>query len=227
MNVTAHYHNLYLESLEQIKTDQYQLDPLLDAETDTRAGLTLLIRPNQLVKKAIQSFLDQLKAIDPHQYYYPESDLHITVMAIISCYEGFTLNQVIVEEYVELIQKSLESVHPFEIECKGLTASPSCILLQGFWKDDTLNQIRENLRFHFKNSHLQQSIDQRYAIQTAHSTVVRLRKPLLNKAAWLECVEAYRDFDFGTFTVDTVDLVFNDWYQREEKVKELHCFKLI
>lgn len=227
MNLKQHYHNLYLESLQQIKADQYQLDPLLDAETDTRAGLTLLIRPNHTVQKAIQRFLEQLKAIDPHQYYYPESDLHITVMAIISCYEGFALEQIEVAEYVRLIQKSLEGLNSFDINFRGLTASPSCILLQGFWKEDTLNHLRENLRLHFKNSNVQQSIDQRYAIQTAHSTVVRLRKPLLNKASWLEYMEGYRDFDFGTFTVDGVELVFNDWYQREEKVKKLHCFKLI
>lgn len=226
MNLKQHYHNLYLESLQRIKADQYQLDPLLDAETDTRAGLTLLIRPSLPVKKAIQSFLEQLKAIDPHQYYYPESDLHITVMAIISCYEGFVLEQIEVAEYVKLIQKSLEGVSSFAINFRGLTASPSCILLQGFWKEDTLNQIRENLRFHFKNANVQQSIDQRYAIQTAHATVVRLRKPLLNKSTWLESIEAYQDVDFGTFTVDTVDLVFNDWYQREEKVKKLHRFVL-
>lgn len=130
-----------------------------------------------------------------------------------------------VEDYVALVQKSLEGLHPFEISFKGLTASPSCILLQGFWKDDTLNQIRENLRQQFKSSGLQQSIDQRYTIQTAHSTIVRLRKPLQHKDQWLECVEAYREFDFGAFRVNELELVCNDWYHR--KVKELYRFDLI
>lgn len=227
MNLAEHYAKLYHETWPRLKADQYELDSLIDSVTDTRFGITLLIRPNDPLKAAIQGFLQQLHTIDPHQYYYPASDLHITVMSIISCYEGFTLEQIVVEDYVTLVQTSLEGLHPFEINFKGLTASPSCILLQGFWKDDTLNQLRENLRQEFKSSSLQQSIDQRYTIQTAHSTIVRLRKPLQNKDQWLECVEAYREFDFGAFRVNELELVYNDWYHRKEKVKTLYHLELI
>lgn len=227
MNLAEHYAKLYHETSPKLKAEQYELDPLIDSATDSRFGITLLLRPSDSVKEAIQGFLQQLYTIDPHQYYYPTSDLHITVMAIISCYEGFALEQIVVEDYVALLQKSLEGFHPFEISFKGLTASPSCILLQGFWKDDTLNQIRENLRQQFKSSGLQQSIDQRYTIQTAHSTIVRLRKPLQHKDQWLECVEAYREFDFGAFRVNELELVCNDWYHRKEKVKKLYRFDLI
>lgn len=226
MNLAEHYAKLYHETRPKLKAEQYELDPLIDSATDSRFGITLLLRPSDSVKKAIQGFLQQLHTIDPQQYYYPASDLHITVMAIISCYEGFALEQIVVEDYVTLVQKSLEGLQPFEINFKGLTASPSCILLQGFWKDNTLNQIRENLRQEFKSSSLQQSIDKRYTIQTAHSTIVRLRKPLQHKDQWLECVEAYRDFDFGTFRVNELELVCNDWYHRKEKVQTLQRFVL-
>lgn len=227
MDLHEHYIQIFQNAWPKLQSGQYELDPLLDSSTDTRCGITLLLRPSQQVNVAIQNLLQELSSIDPHQYYYPASDVHITVMAIISCYEGFTLEQIVVEDYIALIQKSLEGLPPFEIECKGLTASPSCLLLQGFWKDETLNQIRDNLRQHFKNSSLQQSIDKRYAIQTAHSTIVRLRKPLQNKDKWLECVEAYREFDFGVFRVDEIELVCNDWYHRKEKVQVLHRLVLI
>ena len=226
INLTQHYNTLYTESFQKIKADQYQIDPLIDSPNDARYGLTLLLRPPDPVKQKIQHFLNQLQEIDPHQYHYPASDLHVTVMAIISCYDGFAPSQIVVEDYVALIQQSLVGFNCFELEFKGLTASPSCILLQGFWKDNTLNEIRDQLRQHFKNSNLQQSIDKRYSIQTAHSTIVRLRKPLLNRSAWLECVEAHRDFDFGTFEVEALELVFNDWYHRKERVRELYRFVL-
>jgi len=98
-------------------------------------------------------------------------------------------------------------------------------LLQGF-STDTLNEIRDDLRTAFKNTDLQQSIDKRYAIQTAHSTVIRFRQALQNKDQLLELLEKYRDFDFGTFEVNRLELVYNDWYQREKFVKKLHEFHL-
>ncbi|MGE0079459.1 MAG: hypothetical protein AB7S48_16480 [Bacteroidales bacterium] len=42
----------------------------------------------------------------------------------------------------------------------------------------------------------------------------------------MEIVEKYRDYYFGISTVDSLELAFNDWYQRKECVKELFSFEL-
>lgn len=91
---------------------------------------------------------------------------------------------------------------------------------------DSLSEIRNDLRLAFKNSNLQQSIDQRYAIQTAHSTIIRFKTTLKYETALLDLVEKYRDFDFGTFNVNKIELVYNDWYQRLQLVQQLHELKL-
>lgn len=226
MNLPEHYDTLYKNSIEKIRSGQYQLDPLIDAAEDNRYGITLLLRPDSQTKQQIQAFLSELNAIDPAQYYYPNSDIHVTVMSIISCYSGFELGQISVPDYVELIQKSIPAHSQIEICFKGITASPSCVMVQGFLTDDTLNSIRENLRTNFRNSDLEQSIDKRYTIQTAHATVARFREPLRNTSAYLQVLEKYRDHDFGTFTADALELVHNDWYQRERFVQPLHRFSL-
>ncbi len=113
----------------------------------------------------------------------------------------------------------------FKIQFKGLTASPSCILIQGFLTN-TLNEIRDELRKTFKNSDLQQSIDKRYNIQTAHATVIRFKSELTDQTALINLIEKYREFDFGTFEIKQIELVYNDWYQREKFVKKLHTFSL-
>ena len=93
-------------------------------------------------------------------------------------------------------------------------------------RDDTLHDMRNQLRINFKNSGLQQTIDARYSIRTAHATVVRFRKRFTRKDDFIEVLENYRNFAFGQFTVDTVELVYNDWYQRSKNVKTLCRFKL-
>lgn len=114
----------------------------------------------------------------------------------------------------------------FNIEFRGLTASPSCLMVQGFPENNSLTQIRDSLRVDFKETDLEQSMDKRYAIQTAHSTVFRLKEEIENKESFLDTLEKYRDYYFGTFAVDSLELVFNDWYQRKEYVKELYRFEL-
>lgn len=226
MYLPEHYNNLYNESLKKIKTNDYQVDHLIDDTTDNRRGITLLIRPDQNTKDEIQLFLNKLKTIEPKQYFYPNTDIHITLMSIISCYAGFDMSQINIESYLPVIQNSINRVKPFYITFKGITMSSSCVMIQGFISDNNLDMIRENLRKEFYNTDIQQTIDKRYTIQTAHSSVFRLKHSLQNKTEYLQLLERYKAHNFGTFLVDSLELVYNDWYQREAHVKKLFEFPL-
>ena len=226
MNLTEHYNQLYKKSSKAILTEQYKLDPQINNPSDSRFGLTLLIRPNETIKANIQLFLEEIKAIEPNQYYYPDSDIHITIMGIISCYEGFTLDQINIPEYIDLIEQSLVELDQIEIEFRGLTASPSAIMIQGFPTDESLNIFRNKLRESFKNSTLEQSIDSRYTIAAAHSTVMRFQEKLENTKQLIQVAEKFRDYNFGKFQVKKLELVYNDWYQREGNTIHLADFNL-
>ncbi|NCP90898.1 MAG: mutarotase, partial [Flavobacteriales bacterium] len=89
MNLIKKYDNLYHAAIDSIENDTYETDSLIDSINDKRLGVTLIIRPSQQVKNNIQTFLKALKKFDSSQYFYPNSDIHITVMSIISCYDGF------------------------------------------------------------------------------------------------------------------------------------------
>jgi 2'-5' RNA ligase len=226
MNLAEHYNQLYKKSAEAILAGNYKLDTQINTASDSRFGITLLIRPSEEIKANIQLFLSELKEVDPLQYYYPNSDIHITVMSIISCYEDFGLNKIKVHDYIEIIEKSLIEVNQINIEFRGVTASNSAIMIQGFPTDESLTILRNKLRENFKKSPLEQSIDSRYAISTAHSTVLRFQEKLQNPEKLMKVVEKFRDFDFGQFRVKNIELVYNDWYQREEKNIHLADFYL-
>lgn len=221
MNLQKQYNQLYQKSSKDISEGNYTIDNQINDASDSRFGLTLLIRPSDEVKDQIQSFLEELKEVDSKQYYYPNSDIHITLMAIISCYEGFTLDLIRVEKYIEIIQKSLINVEKIRIDFKGVTASPSAIMIQGFPTDESLNNLRDKLRENFKKSDLEQNIDSRYAIATAHSTVVRFQEKLEDAEQLIEVIAKFREFNFGEFTVDKLELVYNDWYQRKSNTINL------
>ncbi|MEN2413544.1 2'-5' RNA ligase family protein [Flavobacterium mesophilum] len=226
MNLTEHYNQLYKTSSEVISAGDYSIDSELKNESDSRFGITLLIRPNDEIKANIKFFLNELKEAEPEQYFYPDSDIHITVMSIISCSTAFKLDQISPNDYIQLICKSMVDADKIKIHFKGITASPSAIMIQGFPTDETLNNFRNKLRENFKNSDLQQSIDSRYTISTAHSTVMRFQEPLKNPKKLIEITDKFRDFDFGEFAVENLELVYNDWYQTEKNTRVLGNFGL-
>ncbi|MBD0403277.1 2'-5' RNA ligase family protein [Flammeovirga sp. EKP202] len=222
-----YYNKLYHDSVAKIQSDNYELDKLIDSNDDRRFGISLILRPDESIKERIQNFLSKLKSVEPNQYYYPNSDIHVTVMSIISCYDGFRLDQISIDDYIEAVMKSLNNSESFDISFKGITASPSCVLVQGFMENNNLNLIRNRLRSVFKSTQLEQSMDVRYALRTAHSTVVRLKENLEQKQKFLDVLKDFRDINFGTMRVGTLDLVYNDWYQRVDKVKTLYQFPLV
>ncbi|PXY46067.1 mutarotase [Flavobacterium hydrophilum] len=226
MNLSEHYNELFKTSSELILSQNYAIDTKINAGSDKRFGITLLVRHSEEIKANIQAFLKELKETEPEQYYYPNSDIHITVLSIISCHDGFTLDNFSMSEYVEIIEKSLVDVNEIEIDFRGVTLSPSAIMLQGFPTDNSLDVLRNKLRENFKNSSLTQSIDSRYTIATAHSTVMRFQQKLENPEKLIEIIKKYRNYNFGKFKVDKMELVFNDWYQREKNTIKLCDFYL-
>lgn len=222
--LTDHYDKMWKSARLQFESGKCEMDSLIDDNEDQRRGITLLARLEDLLSAEISNFQRELKEVESTQYFQPITDLHLTILSIISCYAGFRLDQIVPEEYQRIIEACLPV--PFTIRFEGITASPSGILIQGFPQNNTLDQLRDGLRIAFKNSNLQHSIDSRYKINTAHLTMMRFKKPLTNPEVFVKLLDKYRAHLFGTMEINHLNLVFNDWYQRTEKVQELATFEL-
>ncbi|MDR1827058.1 MAG: hypothetical protein LBR29_01870 [Methylobacteriaceae bacterium] len=224
--LAAHYDGLYRNAAAAFISGNHRVDPLIDAPDDNRRGLTLLIRPGSDVTRNIRQFLTELRGIEPNQYYYPDTDIHITVISIISCYDGFDLRQIAAADYTDAVRTSLAGCPAFDLHMRGVTASPEAVMVCGLFCTNELNAMRAKLRNTFRRSPLRNTLDARYILNAAHATVFRLRRAPENPKRLLDLLEANRSRDFGTFTVGEVELVFNDWYQRHDKVVVLERFAL-
>ncbi len=226
MDLQTHYNRLWEKSRAGFEAGSYELDPWIDNPADDRLGITLLARPSKEVRERIRTFLGELQQVAPEQYFYPDTDLHITILSIISCTAGFTLSAVNAADYVQLLESITRHASPFKIDFTGITASPEAVMVQGFPLDNSLQMLRESMRTAFSATSLLQSLDQRYTLKTAHATVLRFRAPVQQPEQLLSLLEKYRTYDFGTFEVEVLELVYNDWYQRAEKVQVLGRFGL-
>ena len=226
LSLSNHYAQMWQTASDRIRRGDIEPDPLLDALDDTRYGMSLLARPDEPTAAAIRAFLQECWQLEPAQYYYPISDLHLTVLSIISCYPRFRLEQVELQAYQQCVAQALNSFPPFALTFSGITASPSTVVLQGYPQDNTLEKLRNRLRTVFQQSGLEHSIDSRYRIVTAHSTVVRFREKLLQPVRFADFLAQQRQRHFGSFRINSLELVGNDWYQRKAKTVLLKTYPL-
>lgn len=216
------YETLWKKSHEAFLQDQYELDDHLNhRDTDTRQGMSLVARLDNSVVEKICGFLLEGKAIEPGQYFYEPADIHITVLTIITCHHEFTPSQIDPKPYTQLIKDICLRHNPIKVVFKGITASPNCVMIQGFPVDDGLSSLRQELREKFSSSGLRNSMDQRYVLQTAHSSVIRLKSPILHKQRFVEYLEKYREYEFGMATIQTLEFAFHDWYMSNGRVAKI------
>jgi hypothetical protein len=60
MDLSEHYNQLYKKSAAAILAGNYKLDSQINNPSDSRFGITLLIRPSEKIKANIQLFLSEL-----------------------------------------------------------------------------------------------------------------------------------------------------------------------
>jgi 2'-5' RNA ligase len=227
MELQHHYATMRQRAAHQLGHGQAEVDPWLTQLTpDERRGLTLRARPPAPLATRIQEVVAAFQQLEPDQYYYPASELHLTVSALIAAYPGFTLQQLAPRAYQQAVGQSLAQSSPFTLSYSGVTASPGAILLQGFPQGDALTQLRTQLKHGVEQAGLWHSIDARYALQTAHITLVRFQAPLRQPAQLVQLLDAYQQTFIGAFVVDTLELVYTDWYHRAAHTVLLETYSL-
>lgn len=221
------YDSMWKDSKSAFETGAFSFDEnLKDRSLDGRRGITLVARPSFDVIERIAGFLDRLKAIESAQHYYSAGEIHVTVLSVVSCRAGFDLSGIDTGAYEEAAGRALEGMKPFGIRFKGVTASRSCVVVQGFPVGGGLEEIRERLRRNFAESDVETTMDLRYRLKTAHCTVVRFKEPLSDSESFVELLESHREHDFGESEIRSVELVHNDWYMTDSIVSKIRSFGL-
>ncbi len=224
MSLKRHYHKMFESSADAIAAGSHKIDTLIYDPADTRRGITLLSRPSEEIKHNLLQVTNAFRMIEPSQYFHPASDLHITILSLVSCFETFNLSTVNISSYIEILKPIFLRTQPLKIEIRGITSSPEAIVACGYFERNSLNELRDEIRESINQSGLYHRMDTRYPIRTAHITLMRFARKMEHGKESLELLEKYRDTPFGSYTINEAELVYNDWYQRKSQVKSLHTF---
>ncbi len=221
------YLRLWNSTLPAIRNGEIEIDSVLASGIpDGRRGFTLIARPCPEVQSRIMEFLHELRGLEPEQYYYHPDALHMTVLSLFTAtehYEKFTAD---VGNYQAATHSALKGIHPFQIEFRGITASTGAIMVQGFPDSTMLETVRTRLRSELLRRGLNDGVDSRYRLITAHITVARFRKSLRDGRKFASELEQWRETSFGTSSVKELSLIGSDWYASPETVTTLSTWTL-
>ncbi|MEN7343916.1 MAG: 2'-5' RNA ligase family protein [Pseudomonadota bacterium] len=219
------YQRIWEKGSRSILNGETDVDPMIDNPDDRRRGVTLILRPDASTLAQFQSVVRELKAIEPDQYFYAHNEVHITVLSVVSCNVDYDASAAELQHYRDVTRSCLTDTQRFDLSFRGLTLSAGGVLAQGYDNSGALGALREQLRSAFQES-ASTSVDQRYVIKTAHSTLMRFRKPIDKPEALVDYVKHRRSTDFGTTRVTAAELVENDWYHADGQVQLLEGFSI-
>jgi 2'-5' RNA ligase len=221
----AVYDRLWAEAQEHFAAGRVKTDPhLLDRTQDARRGISLIIRPAPDMIARLGAVIDELNAIVPGQHVYRPDELHITLLSLISAAAGFKLDAVPLDRYRAVLGDLFAQVRPFTIRFTGVTASPDTVFVCG--QSDALNALRDRLRDDLTRAGLGETLDRRYRIVTAHSTVLRFQAQPDHLPELVRYLTAQRARAIGAFAAGTVDFTFNDWYMSHDVVRVLETYRI-
>jgi 2'-5' RNA ligase len=161
-----------------------------------------------------------------HHFFHELEELHVTVLSIISGTEFWRKEMCQLLSYRAIISEVLNRQHSFKIRFRGVTASTSNVMIQGFPMCDGLAGLRDELREAFARDGFGGILDRRYKISAAHITALRFRKTSADWKRLVSPLEAGRQTNFGETEVNSLHLIWGDWYASANNVRTLQEYRL-
>ncbi len=222
MELESLYEGIMNKGFTAMENQKEYVDNFIGDETDTRMGISLVIRPPKVLKTEIMKIENELKELENNQYYYPENDYHITLLDIITGRQGYMYTSEQIDNSKKIIIQALENVSPFEINLNGVIASDGAIIVRGFYEEE-MKTLRQKLRQAIIENHMKP--DERYPTISSHITIARFKKQIEQRERLIEMLKKYQNYNFGTFKVYEIELIYHNWYDSKKEILERYSLK--
>jgi 2'-5' RNA ligase len=225
-DLRTHYDAMWDRAWPDVSRGDVECDRHLAGGLDPRRGLTLIARPDAALAARFEAAQDALIAADPRQYRQPRADLHMTVLSLFTVTADYEPHLARRADYAAATRAAVEDLPAFDIDVDGITISRGAVLAKGFPRDGTLELLRARLREALRERGLDGTLDQRYRLVTAHSTLLRFIAPPADPARLAAVLAGLRDVPLGCMRVENLQLVVNDWYMSSAAVEPVATFAL-
>jgi hypothetical protein len=221
------YESMWREARSKVREGQIAYDEFaFKKELDGRRGLSLVARLAPGVVQRIGLFLESLREIESEQYYYPATDIHLTILSLLTAAEHNQGQLAQAGAFIPAVAAALSGVRAFRLETIGVTLTSTAVLAQGFPEDAALRNIRDRIRATLCAQGLGDGLDRRYHQRAAHHTLMRFTAPLQSEERFGRAMTTYREYPFGSSTIASIDLAIHDWYLSADRLRILKTYIL-
>jgi 2'-5' RNA ligase len=211
--IAATYERMWADARAQLAEGTCNADEYLGGvRADDRVGITLVARPpSSLIEQLAETRRELAQRLAGH-YLVPEADLHVTILSLEPVRSGFVPRG----EVAAALGSAVDACDPhtaFPIEARGISGSPSAVVMCGYPGSTALNAFRDAVREVCRARDLAPLVDRRYAAHGAHSTMLRFVGGSFpaEQFPWLETL---RRVPLGSHMLSRLELVTSDWYLR-------------
>ena len=169
------------------------------------------------------SFISPFIESDDCQYYFPKSDIHITVFEFVSSRPDFRKYAGDVQLFDKVAEGVLVNSGRFEIDLIGTVFTRGSGLIAGI-DGGRLIGIRERLRSELKKVGFDPL--ERYRSTSSHISFMAFRNKPKSEGKLLSLIEKTREMDLGSIEVSTIELVEHDWYSRLRNRRVISKYEL-
>ena len=215
MDLEEIYNQKHQKGLERIISENEFIDENLNNENDTRRGIQLLRRPSEKVITSIQEKAKEIKKIDPNLYIYNPECLHFTLFSFIHVTKDFNYTKEQVELFKKISNEVLSNFKKFKITNKGLMFTSKAILVKGY-PEKIIYDILTTLNKALANNNISRM--NLYKDIIFHSSLVRYKTKISNRDKLIKFISDNYYYDFGTFDVSEIELIYHDWYDTKREV---------
>lgn len=83
--------------------------------------------------------------------------------------------------------------------------------------------LRQRLRQSILDNNM--NLDERYPTISSHITIARFKNKIEERKRLIEILKEYENYDFGTFKVSEIELIYHNWYDSKKEVLEKYRIK--
>lgn len=236
-NKQTNYRDIFIKNIKRIREkgyhallsgisiDNYLVQELNSPGTDMRCGVNLVCYPSDPVVKHIIDIQNYLRSFEPDQYYYPSTDLHLTLVEI--CHSRTTSDaKRIAEGILPQINFVLENLSSPKLDSPMLTFSARGVALNFLPSDHTLQNIRCSIRERLRQIGF--PIAARYEATSAHLSLMRYISSLQNiLEKWVSYLCKAPQCQDLNWTLSTLWLTWGvNWYGMQSRITKAGPFSL-
>lgn len=189
---------------------------------DTRHGVNLVAKPSRSVATTIIHLQDTLRDREPSQYYYPDRDLHLTVVEL--CY-GRDAEETarIADATKAMLPTILDCISPATLDTPSLTFDRNGCALSFLPRNERLQSMRRQLIEGLSQCEGIGGIllEPRYPPESAHITFMRYLEPLRSERC--EWTDLLLSIEITQESWDLAELYLTwgpNWYGRRTSIRE-------